>query len=350
MTKQGREPDPTAAWVREHSPDDPYLPPAEPRRDPRARDLADRLQALAPAATAEEVEARAAWLEQHPGLRLLVLPRGTKPPGLDGRVATCLGRLSPEGYQRARKSGLITAAGDLAVKPPAPTKRKAVTTRHGTARYDVALLQQEFEIAEELEEAARTNAAQLRAQLRAAELEAERLWESEHTKPRDPRLPTFRWHEGSLERLPSPDEALDDELKLLEVDDGWAIWAVDDRYDTMAERAAVPNDLNEPEPDYTGHPTPPTVPLVLTEAGARELRRDVAAAAAQIAEAWRSKIDPRCANPTTCAKHPTGCCPNSPKAKTGQCPACSEWRRTHKGHDRPAELLHRERHRKGLGL
>lgn len=346
-------PDHGRGWVRKHSPDDPYLAPAEPRRDPRAKDLASRLQALAPAATTEEAEARVAWLHDHPGMRLLVLPLGTKPPGLDGRVSTCLGRLTEDQYHQARKSGLIDQDGALVAKPPAVTKTKRVPNRRGSANYAVAVLREEHEAAKQVAAAAEAYAAQVRSQLLAAQREQDQQWKAEHTKPRDPRLRAYRWHEGSVERLPDPEDAVMDELVLGEED--WLIWAVDDRYDAMAAAAGVPNDLDD-EPDYAGHPTPSAPELELTELGARELARRVTAEARRMEDSWRGEItahraagDERFVPEPMMCKHPSGRCPNRLKNGRGsRCPACAKWALEHDGEWRPLPLVNKDRRRKGL--
>lgn len=306
-TSRYSEPDRARLWVRKVAPDDDYLPtPEPPPRD----------APVPPPRSEREAGERKALLESL----------------LEDSVAMRL-----------------TAR-------PAPVRRKTVQDRNGDRwAYATTLTKKQYDALEEARLSALERAATVLQAVESKPAPVERC-------PRDPTAKVYHLHEGNPQpELPTPAQAREDEETLPE---WWSIWDPEDAYDDLADLVEAPSDAaDDAARERALGLEPGTLTVWRAEDEARRLERVGEVQAGLITQAWTHEIaehrargdprfapDPRCSCPTRCEWHPEGCCVNPPKGKTGLCPACGEWRRTHKGQHRPSKVIHRDRRRKGLGL
>ena len=280
-----------------------------------------------------------------------------KPVESDGKITTVIGRLTPDEFRSARKAHEIDDDGNLFVKRSSE-KQKSIRNRGGRmSRLTVPVTLEEYRAIEvehqRAEELARQRHAE-RAALQPAPRERAPASSSVlRFNPRpDWRLPETRALRDDDDNYEDDDErGLDDDL--LEPADG--IESDDVGYDYYA--VAEPTDAEEDRAWEALYGLP------AGHFAAEERRRRAATVADleqqhareeadRLALEWRADIEQRradgdsrfatdarerCQNPNAC-EQPV-------KGRGTRCSACYKYRSEHRGEERPARLMNRQRRR-----
>jgi hypothetical protein len=345
-----READVAARWVKRASPADDYLPPLDPP--------AEAAGLPAPSTPAQAADLLAFSSDEGLTVAEPARPFGerltVKPTEADGRIATVIGRLTPEEFGRARWAKQIDVAGNFFVKH-AMEMPKAVRDRRGRmARVNVPPTLEEYRQLEEKRWQAEEQAQRMRLERVSAD---QRVRDPRPLSPLSRRFEsrTANWRRSDCLALAMIDEYGDYER---EVDEDLLLPADDlyDEYDYVV--ASEPTDEEEDRAREAMYGLPPGHfareeksrhdAALLEEARERDRRE-----ADLLARKWQDEIEQRrqdgdarfASDPRERCQNPNGC--DQPvKGRGTRCSACYKYRSEHRGEERPTRLMNRQRRRR----
>jgi hypothetical protein len=294
-----------------------------------------------------EAAGRAAFTNDHYGMSTYVrLARlGPKPVGSDGQIATALGPLTRDQFDRFQAEGLIDAYGRLALKWTPVKSARVKNRRGGSAHYMITATRDDLLAEEDHNQRLLEVAERIKADLAATSngdrgLVLHGEWLSRQA------LRSAAWAlvpEGldDAEDVDKDRAALAQELSdLVDEPDDQLPAPVADYEPTEAEETSAREAMYGLEPGTLSEGPPEKY----AEREEAEIAAEVARWAAVIKER-RAAGDPRFApDQQKHCTNPNGC-PNAVKGRGTKCGPCFAYAARHDGDWRPSALLKRQRHR-----